>query len=290
MEERALREIRWYSRTEWDGDREEESIFEKEFLKWREQLFKEGITIEILSFLPPVKREEESGVLYLTDCELTASYLEKAGYPVLGFSHEGNRQETFSDIRFLAESWEALEADYLEQVYRRYKKLPWHILSTKRCQIRETIEEDVDAFYRIYEAPSITRYMEGLYEDREEERRYITEYRRSMYEFYGFGIWTVILRGTGEIIGRAGITLRSEEELPELGFVIGVPWQNQGIAKEVCRAILVYGRDRLYLDRIQAFVEQGNQVSERLLIDLGFIFQGEYEEQGKQYLRFGRAL
>ena len=281
MEERVLREIRWYRRAVWD---------EKKFLKWREQLFVEGIRLEISDFLPPVKREEEPGVLYMTDCELTASYLEKAGYPVLGFSHEGNRQETFSDIRFLAESWEALETDYLEQVYRRYKKLPWHILSTKRCQIRETVEEDVDAFYRIYEDPSITRYMEGLYEDREEERRYITEYRRSMYEFYGFGIWTVILRSTGEIIGRAGITLRSEEELPELGFVIGVPWQKQGIAKEVCRAILAYGRDRLYLDRIQAFVEPGNQVSEGLLTDLGFAFQGEYEEQGKQYLRFGRAL
>lgn len=281
MEERVLREIRWYHRAVLD---------EKKFLKWREQLLVEGIRLEISDLLPPVKREEEPGVLYLTDCELTASYLEKAGYPVLGFSHEGNRQETFSDIRFLAESWEALEADYLEQVYRRYKKLPWHILSTRRCQIRETVEEDVDAFYRIYEDSSITRYMEGLYEDREEERRYITEYRRSMYEFYGFGIWTVILRSTGEIIGRAGITLRSEEELPELGFVIGVPWQRQGIAKEVCRAILAYGRDRLYLDRIQAFVEPGNQVSEMLLTDLGFAFQGEYEEQGRQYLRFGRAL
>lgn len=281
MEERVLREIRWYRRAVLD---------EKKFLKWREQLLVEGIRLEISDFLPPIKREEEPGVLYLTDCELTASYLEKAGYPVLGFSHEGNRQETFSDIRFLAESWEALEADYLEQVYRRYKKLPWHILSTRRCQIRETVEEDVDAFYRIYEDPSITRYMEGLYEDREEERRYITEYRRSMYEFYGFGIWTVILRSTGEIIGRAGITLRSEEELPELGFVIGVPWQRQGIAKEVCGAILAYGRDWLYLDRIQAFVEPGNQVSERLLTDLGFAFQGEYEEQGRQYLRFGRAL
>ena len=281
MEERALREIRWFRRAMWD---------EKAFLKWREQLLGEGITIEILSFLPPVKKEEEPGVLYLTDDELTASYLEKAGYPVLGFSHEGNRQETFSDIRFLAESWEALEADYLEQVYRRCKKLPWHILSTNRCLIRETIEEDVDAFYRIYEDPSITRYMEGLYADRGEERRYITEYRRSMYEFYGFGIWTVILRSTGEIIGRAGITLRSEEELPELGFVIGVPWQRQGIAKEVCQAILVYGKDRLCLDRIQAFVEPGNQISEKLLSGLGFDRQGEYEEQGKQYLRFGRTL
>ena len=161
--------------------------------------------------------------------------------------------------------------------------------STERRQWRPRILL-LDAFYRIYEDPSITRYMEGLYEDREEERRYITVYRRSMYEFYGFGIWTVILRSTGEIIGRAGITLRSEEELPELGFVIGVPWQGQGIAKEVCRAILAYGRDWLYLDRIQAFVEPGNQVSERLLTDLGFAFQGEYEEQGKQYLRFGRAL
>ena len=176
--------------------------------------------------------------LFVTDCPEVAQKLSTADFPVLGILRKENKDASFSGVRYLAEGWESITPSYLERVYRRCRGLPWQILETKRCILRETIEADVDAFYRIYEEPSITAFMENLFADREEEIRYTADYRKNMYEFYGYGIWSVILKETGEVIGRAGLDMRRGFEEPELGFVIGVLWQRQGIAEEVCLSLI----------------------------------------------------
>lgn len=224
--------------------------------------------------------------LFVTDCPEVAQKLSTADFPVLGILRKENKDASFSGVRYLAEGWESITPSYLERVYRRCRGLPWQILETKRCILRETIEADVDAFYRIYEEPSITAFMENLFADREEEIRYTADYRKNMYEFYGYGIWSVILKETGEVIGRAGLDMRRGFEEPELGFVIGVLWQRRGIAEEVCRAILRYGEEELGFTRVQALTEQENRASLALLKKLGFVFAGVYEEMGKEYLRY----
>lgn len=224
--------------------------------------------------------------LFVTDCPEVAQKLSAADFPVLGILRKENKDDSFSGVRYLAEGWESITPAYLERVYRRCRGLPWQILETKRCLLRETIEADVDAFYRIYAEPSITAFMENLFADREEELRYTADYRKNMYEFYGYGIWSVILKETGEIIGRAGLDMRRGFEEPELGFVIGVPWQRQGLAEEVCRAILRYGKEELGFTTVRALTEQENEASLVLLKKLGFVPDGAYEEMGKAYLQY----
>ncbi len=53
----------------------------------------------------------------------------------------------------------------------------------------------------------------------EEEREYQQAYIEQMYRFYGYGMWIVCDRNTGELIGRAGVEHREElgGEL-ELGY------------------------------------------------------------------------
>ena len=209
------------------------------------------------------------GVLYVTDSGEMAQKLLTDGRAVLVWLHEENHEQSFAGVKYAFEDPVVLDAEYMERVYRRYAGIPWDILETKRCYLRETIEEDVPAFYKIYSEPSITAYMEDLFEDPEDELAYTREYREKVYEFYGFGIWTVIKKDTGEIIGRAGCTYREGYDDPEIGFVIGVPWQRQGYAEEVCRAIFEYAKEYLGFERIQAFVKEGNAASVRLCEKLG---------------------
>ncbi|MDE7132899.1 MAG: GNAT family N-acetyltransferase, partial [Lachnospiraceae bacterium] len=144
---------------------------------------------------------------------------------------------------------------------------------------------DVDSFYNIYAEPEITRYMEDLYEDRQEELAYVAEYREKMYGFYGYGMWTVLTK-EGTVVGRAGISWREGFDLPELGFVIGVPWQGQGYAYEVCRAILDYAKIELGFTQVQALVMEGNEKSAALCRKLGFQKGERVEEDGEQYDRY----
>nr|WP_300788406.1 GNAT family N-acetyltransferase [uncultured Acetatifactor sp.] len=233
-----------------------------------------------------VETEGQRGVLYLTDDAGTARGLREAGEAVLIYLHPGNRDQDFSGFLFAVEDPEELEPEYIERAYRRLKGLPWNILRTARCLIRETIPEDVESFYQIYSHPAITEYMEGLYPEVEEERQYVRDYIEKVYTFFGFGVWTVIERETGAVIGRAGFSYREGFDEPELGFIIGVPWQRRGYAEEVCRAVLAYGWSALEFRQVQALVEPENIPSVRLCEKLGFRKDENVNVGEKEYYRF----
>ncbi len=235
-----------------------------------EAVDRDDVTLE--EWLQKCLSEKPEGTLYITDCALCQKKLHAENFPVIVYLHEENREEDFSHAEYAIENLSEIEYKSLELAYLRLTGQPWMITETKRCLIRETIPEDVDSFYEIYKEPSITEYMEDLYADREEEIAYIRDYIKNVYGFYGYGMWTVIEKESGEIIGRAGISLRDGCDIPELGFVIGVPWQRQGYAYEVCQAVLAYGRKELEFQQFQALIMKGNEKSKRLCEKLGFMF------------------
>lgn len=253
-----------------------------------------------------MKAGQEEGTLYITDSSVIARQLTLKDCAVLICLHEGNRREDFSFCRFAYEgqrsvgakvldvegplteveisAGECLDKGYLERVYRRCRELPWDILETERCLIRETTVKDVEDFYRIYSDSSITQFMEPLYEDPEEERSYARDYIRQVYAFYDFGIWTVAEKVSGEVIGRAGLCYREGFEEPELGFVIAADRQGRGLATEVCSAILQYGYEELGFERILAFVQPDNEASRRVCDKLGMTDSGRVMLQGQEYV------
>lgn len=238
-----------------------------------------GIAVECISV------EEDYPIdpfaLYITDCSETVRKLKLYHLAVLGFLHEGS---TSLDVMYALEEPQEADIRYLERVYRRCHGIPWDILETDRCILRETMVEDVDTFWEIYQHPEITRYNEGLYPEPEQEKEYIRQYIDTMYKYYEFGVWTVIEKSTGEIIGRAGFSIREGYDLPELGFVISVPWQGKGLAYEICQAILRYGKNEFDFQCVQALVMPENKVSLSLCRKLGFEKRDRLMNQGKEYL------
>lgn len=235
--------------------------------------------------LPGDAGEDMANILYITDSEDEYHVLRQQGRHVLPYGHEDNRNADFTGALYVIEQIEEVDFETVDMAYRRLACLPWDILTTKRCIIRETTVEDVDSFYEIYAEPSITEYMEDLYADRDEEIAYIEEYRKKVYEFYGYGMWTVLTR-EGTVIGRAGVSWREGFELPELGFVIGVPWQRQGYAYEVCSAILDYAQEELGFTQVQALVMEGNEKSMALCEKLGFEKGKSVELEGDKYVMY----
>ncbi len=216
--------------------------------------------------------EEEclGDILFLTDSDRFTEFLLLSGAYVVGIKHEGNAQENFAGLKYVFTDIEDVDVDSYIKAYQRYAHLPWKILETKRCIIRETTVEDVDTFYEIYADPEMTRYMEGLFADPEDEKKYTRDYIEKVYGLVGFGVWTVLLKSTGEIIGRAGFSIRNGFENVELGFLIGTEYQRCGYAYEVCSAILDYGKNVLQFPKVQVFVKAQNKVSIHLCKKLGF--------------------
>lgn len=214
--------------------------------------------------------EDTLGTLYLTDHVSTARGLLAEHKMVLFLLTESNRNEDLSGIPYCAEQPEELETDYLHRICLRFRHLPWTIAETKRLRIREMTETDIDALYTLYEDPDTAPFLEPLSPDRSEELDRIRAYIRSMYGFWGFGLWLLEEKKTGRILGRAGFCLPPERDGPELGFVIHPSFRRRGYALEACREILRVGFEELGFDAICACADKENEKSRNLLRKLGF--------------------
>ncbi len=201
---------------------------------------------------------------------------------------ETAEENTGADVTMWAEGFEEIGLTFLTRVYERYHGLPWTILVTERCVVKEFSLDYLDALFALYDGEGMTEYIEPLY-PYEQEREYQEAYIRHMYGFYGYGMWIVCDRDTGALIGRAGLERREElgGEL-ELGYVIGVPYQRKGYATEVCTAILRYAEEELEQSEVCCLIEKGNEVSEHLARKLGFLLKEELTLDGKQMKKYVR--
>ncbi len=189
---------------------------------------------------------------------------------------------------YIIQSFEGVDTTYLTKVHHRFFGLPLQIMETKRTLIREFSMEDLDALFHLYEGPHITDYMEPLY-PYEEEKAYEETYIKNVYGLHDYGMWLVVDKASGEIMGRAGIETRggisgvnkdcfeddrSDGDTVELGYLIREDFQKKGYATEVCQAIVDYAFSELGKKRIYAQVDEKNEISKKLLKKLGFEYKG----------------
>lgn len=200
--------------------------------------------------------------------------------PSLLFLHEGNKNAPMQQIPYAVMDFEGIDYAYLCDIYKRFFRIPWTILETERCVLREMTPEDLDALYEVYADPEISRYTEALYEDREQELAYMKDYIEHVYRFCGLGIWVIVEKQINRLIGRAGLAFRDGYDTPEIGFIIGKEYQRKGYAYEVCRAILKYCKS-LDMKTIRVIYQKENRASEELCKKLGFVITGAFSEDGK---------
>ncbi|MCR5402901.1 MAG: GNAT family N-acetyltransferase [Butyrivibrio sp.] len=233
------------------------------------------------------ERFDKKVMLMVADEQKTSERLLQEGFYCVGMKHEGNGRVSFPKVRYIFSDIGEVDIDSFVKVYQRHAGEPWEILRTERLLIRETTVEDVDEFYKIYKDPDITRYMEGLFEDPEDEKRYQRDYIEKVYGLMGFGVWTLVNLEDGAVVGRAGYSIRNGFDDIELGFLVGLKYQGKGYATEACRAILDYGKNVLKFENVQTLVKAENEVSIHLCEKLGFKRMDEVDVEeniyGNQY-------
>ena len=115
------------------------------------------------------------------------------------------------------------------------------MIETERLILRNYTLSDFDALYEILSDPETMQHYPAPY-DEEKTMLWIT-WNLDNYEKYGFGLWAVVLKETGEFIGDCGITLQNidGEILPEIGYHIHKKYWRRGFAKEAARAVRDWG-------------------------------------------------
>ena len=143
-------------------------------------------------------------------------------------------------------------------VERRNKNI---ILETERLYLRRMTQEDISSLCKILQDPEVMYAYEHAFSD--EEVQEWLDRQLGRYEEYGFGLWAVILKETGEMIGQCGITMQdwNDRRVPEIGYLFQKACWHKGYAVEAAAACREYAFGPLDMDEPFSIIRDTNQAS-----------------------------
>ena len=151
--------------------------------------FKERLPFEVvdnlllMASMPEAVLEES---FLITDNKRAADYAAMHGVGMAVYLNGDNNGDDFPKALYCIESFAGMSAKTIERMYLRAKNLPWEILRTENVIVREITLDDIDRLYEIYSNEDVVKYIENLYESKEEEIRFTMDYILNQYRFYEY--------------------------------------------------------------------------------------------------------
>ena len=151
-------------------------------------------------------------------------------------------------------------------------------IETKRLILREMTEDDFSALYAIFSDAETMQHYPAPF-DAEKTRSWIAR-NQLRYAELGFGLWAVVLKETGEVIGDCGVTMQNihGQILPEIGYHIHRDYQRRGYASEAAQACRNFVFDQLKMDAVYSYMKYTNAASYGVAIKIGMSFVEEYDD------------
>lgn len=181
-------------------------------------------------------------------------------------------EEVYLPAEYVIGAEAASDRSCLERIVRRFLNLPWIIGEGDRVLLREFTVQD--AAYVSQESSGAERPSDEVFYTEKLLRAYLEK----QYRFYEYGLWAIVRKQDGKIVGKAGIVdtmiLADGREALEIGYHIFEPWRRNGYAKEACELILPYIENE-YGCPVCARTKRENIASRKLLEYLGFVLKDE---------------
>ena len=143
-------------------------------------------------------------------------------------------------------------------------------VETERLRLRAFEEADLDAWAAIVGDPEVQAFTGGVM-DRVDAWFRIATYH-GHWALRGYGQWAVCERGSGRLLGRAGLWFPEGWPELEVGWTLARSAWGQGYATEAGRAAIDWGRSALGLTRIASVINPGNARSIAVAERLGMRF------------------
>jgi len=148
------------------------------------------------------------------------------------------------------------------------------ILETERLLLRRMTVADAGFILELLnEAAFIRNIGDKGVRTIEDARLYILSGPVASYGQFGFGLYLVEWKETGEAIGICGLLKRETLEDVDIGFAFLEKHWSKGFASESAGAVMGYGRKTLGIERIVAIVSPENYGSIRVLGKIGLRFE-----------------
>lgn len=150
------------------------------------------------------------------------------------------------------------------------------ILETRRLLLRELNWNDFHDLCKILMDRDVMYAYEHAFSQEEAMGWLENQLRR--YREDGFGLWAVIHKKTGELIGQCGLTLQDfcGKQVVEIGYLFRKEFWHQGYASEAASGCKTYAFHTLHIPEVYSIIRDTNIASQNVAIRNGMEICGGF--------------
>lgn len=143
------------------------------------------------------------------------------------------------------------------------------ILQTERLILRELRQSDFVDLAEILQDEEVMYAYGHSFTSADVQQwldRQLTRYQKD-----GFGLWAVIQKSSGELIGQAGLTLQPCEgaQVLEIGYLLKKRFWRRGYAREAANGCKEYAFHTLGAQKVYSIIKTDNEASIRVAEAIG---------------------
>ena len=152
-------------------------------------------------------------------------------------------------------------------------------IETERLILREMTPDDYADLYAVLADSDIMQHYPYTF-DEERVRGWIAK-NMERYQIFGFGLWAVVLKETGEMIGDCGLTMQviTGQIKPEIGYHIRKDCQRKGYGSEAARASRDWTFENTPFNMIYSYMKYTNVGSYSTALANGMHQVDEFEDE-----------
>lgn len=150
------------------------------------------------------------------------------------------------------------------------------VIVTERLILRRLRRRDLLSLYGILCDEEVMYAYNGAFTARE-ARAWFNK-QRVRYRQTGLGLWAVVLRETGEMIGQCGLTWQpvGDEEVLEIGYLFARKYWHHGYAVEAARACRDFAFYTLKAPYVCSIIRDTNTASQNVALRIGMRRESEF--------------
>lgn len=154
------------------------------------------------------------------------------------------------------------------------------LIETERLGLRQFVRDDYSALCEIMQDEGTMYAYEGAFSDQEVTDWLNRQFAR--YQEFGFGLWPVVLKEIGRIIGQCGLTMQdwNGRRILEVGYLFNRKFWHCGYATEAARACRDYAFSVLKAPAVYSIIRDTNLSSQGVAKRNGMV---EVERWVKHY-------
>lgn len=158
-------------------------------------------------------------------------------------------------------------------------------IETKRLLLREMNEADYDALYRVLADSDIMRHYPYTFDEKRVRNWIFRNMER--YRIFGFGLWAVCRKETGEMIGDCGLSMQKIGGVirPEIGYHIRADQQRKGYAGEAAIAVRDWTFENTPFLELYSYMTYSSEPSAKTAMVYGCRQVDEYADEENGLIR-----